>query len=155
MASAALPDEYVGAVSRMVAFLVDATVVTFSAVAGAAGAQLIVTVLGAEWRDIVRAAVPAFLAAVPLMFALYNFVFWGLTGRTPGMALLGLRLTSTAGRRAGWFASLVRAVVLACFPIGWLWCLVDRRHQAVHDKVARTVVVRAVHAVLVPVSPVS
>jgi uncharacterized RDD family membrane protein YckC len=32
--------------------------------------------------------------------------------------------------------------VLACFPIGALWLLVDRRRQALHDKIARTVVVR-------------
>jgi uncharacterized RDD family membrane protein YckC len=32
--------------------------------------------------------------------------------------------------------------VLAYFPIGALWCLVDRRHQAIHDKLARTAVVR-------------
>jgi uncharacterized RDD family membrane protein YckC len=32
--------------------------------------------------------------------------------------------------------------VLAYFPIGAVWALVDGRHQAIHDKLARTVVVR-------------
>jgi uncharacterized RDD family membrane protein YckC len=134
--------DYAGVVSRTVAFFVDATVVIVATITAAAGAQLVVTVVGAEWRDLVHKALPALVAVVPLLFALYDFVFWVLAGRTPGMALLGLRLTSTAGRRAGWLSALVRALVLTIFPIGWLWCLVDRRHQAVHDKLARTLVVR-------------
>jgi uncharacterized RDD family membrane protein YckC len=33
-------------------------------------------------------------------------------------------------------------VVLGYLPVVALWMLVDRRHQGVHDKLARTVVVR-------------
>src|SRR5947207_7076904 len=127
MTAAVLParlasPDYAGVVSRTVAFFVDAIVVVVTTITVAAGAQLVVTVVGAEWRNLVHAALPALLAAVPLLFALYDFVFWVLAGRTPGMALLGLRLTSTAGSRAGWLSSLVRAVVLTVLPIGWLWC---------------------------------
>ncbi len=87
---------------------------------------------------------PVLLAGLPALLVSYDVVFWGLTGRTPGMALLGVRVTSTAGRPVSWTAALIRAVVLAYFPIGSLWSIVDRRHQAVHDKLARTVVVRTV-----------
>ncbi|OLB79996.1 MAG: RDD family protein [Actinobacteria bacterium 13_2_20CM_2_71_6] len=152
MATATLPDGgYAGVVSRTVAFVVDAAVVGVFAVGTVAVVQLVVSVIGAERRDLARAAVPVFLAAVPAMLASYNFLFWALTGRTPGMALLGLRVTSTAGRRVRWIPALVRAVVLAYFPIGSVWCVVDRRRQAVHDKLAGTVVIRTSP---VPASPV-
>jgi len=143
MAAAAQGDDYAGFVSRTVGYLVDLLSVGGLTIVGVAGAEFVASVLGAGWRDLAHAAAPVFLAAAPALFALYNAVFCGLVGRTPGMALLGLRLTGTGDRAVGWFAALVRAVVLACFPIGGLWCLVDRRHQAVHDKLTRTVVVRA------------
>jgi uncharacterized RDD family membrane protein YckC len=146
--AAAWRDDYAGVVSRTVAYLVDVFVVGVLTIVGVAGAQLVTTVVGAGWRDLARAAAPVFLAAAPALFALYNVLFWGLAGRTPGMALLGLRVTSTAGRRVRWMAALVRALVLAYFPVGGLWCLVDRRRQAVHDKLARTLVVRTVPAPL-------
>jgi uncharacterized RDD family membrane protein YckC len=153
MTATAAREECAGVVSRTVAFLVDATIVTVFAIGVVAVVELFATVTGAEWRAAARAAAPVFLASVPGMLATYDFVFWGLTGRTPGMALLGLRLTTTAGRRVRWTRSLIRAVVLAYFPIGTLWCLVDRRHQAVQDKLAGTLVVRTVPALLLPASP--
>lgn len=54
------------------------------------------------------------------------------------MAVLGVRVVATSGHRPSWLAALVRAVVLVYFPLGATWALVDRRHQAVHDKLART-----------------
>jgi uncharacterized RDD family membrane protein YckC len=148
MTAPAARETYAGVVSRAVAFLVDAAVVVGAALGVVAVVQLVVSVVGAEWREPARTAVASFLAAVPVLYAAYNAVFWGLAGRTPGMALLGLRVTGTTGRPVRWTSSLIRAVVLTYFPVGALWCLVDRRHQAVHDKLARTVVIRAV-----PTSP--
>jgi uncharacterized RDD family membrane protein YckC len=142
MTTASPRTDYAGVVSRTVAFFVDAAVIAAVAIGAAAGVWLVVTVVGGRWRGLAGWAVPLLAAAVPAMFALYGFTFWWLTGRTPGMALLGLRVTSTAGRPLCWSASLIRALILAVFPIGTLWCLVDRRHQAVHDKLARTLVVR-------------
>ena len=69
-------------------------------------------------------------------------LFWFLAGRTPGMAVLGLRVVTTHPRRLSWIAALLRALVLAYFPLGALWALADRRCQGVHDKVAHTSVVR-------------
>jgi len=141
--SAPVGDDYAGPVSRAVGYLVDAALVAALTIGGVAGVQVIVTVVGNDLREFVRAATPVLLAALPVLLVSYLFVFWGLTGRTPGMALIGVRLTSTAGRPVSWTAALVRAVILGYFPIGYLWCLVDRRRQAVHDKLARTIVVRA------------
>jgi uncharacterized RDD family membrane protein YckC len=152
--TAPIPRDFAGVVSRTVAFVVDATVVLVVVVGGAAGTRLIATVLGTG-RGLAAAAMPLLLSAVPVLFVLYNFLFWGLTGRTPGMALVGLRVTGTTGRPASWASSLIRAVVFGLFPVGAAWCLVDRRHQAVHDKLARTVVVRQAPRLLVATTPVA
>jgi uncharacterized RDD family membrane protein YckC len=132
-----------GVVSRGAAYLVDAAVLAGVVIVTIAVAQLIGAVTGMRARDIARFAGPLSVTALPLLFVLYLTVFWGLAGRTPGMALFGLRVVPTNGRTLSWGVAVLRAVALAVFPVGFLWCVVDRRHQAVHDKLARTLVVRA------------
>ncbi len=143
---------YAGVVSRTVAFGVDAVVITAVTIGVVAGIQLIVSVVSIDLHGLVEVTSPLLVAVLPALLAFYDFVFWGLAGRTPGMALLGVRVTTTTGRPVPWRSALIRAVVLGYFPIGSLWCLVDRRHQAVHDKLARTVVVRAVPQAVVATS---
>jgi uncharacterized RDD family membrane protein YckC len=131
-----------GVVSRGAAYIVDATVLAGIVIVAIAVAQLIGAVTGLRPRDLARLAAPLSVTALPLLFVLYLTVFWRLAGRTPGMALFGLRVVPTNGRPLSWGAAVLRAVTLAVFPVGFLWCVVDRRHQAVHDKLARTVVIR-------------
>jgi len=135
--------EYAGIISRAAAYLIDALIVTVFAIGGLLVLVLIAAVVaGAPTRDFASAAVPIWAIALPAVLAVYNGVFWTLAGRTPGMALLGVRVVTVRGRPLSWPAALVRAVVLAYFPVGALWSLVDRRSQGVHDKLARTTVVR-------------
>ena len=138
--------EYAGFVSRAAAFVVDVVLVTFLAAGALVGAQLLGNVFGTQAREFAHSLVRIFVIAMPALLALYNAAFWGLAGRTPGMALLGVRVVTTGGWDVSWLSSLIRAVVLAYFPIGALWSLIDRRHQAVHDKLARTTVVRVAPA---------
>jgi uncharacterized RDD family membrane protein YckC len=134
--------DYAGLVSRTVAYVLDALIVAALFTGGAAVASMIASVIGARAHDLARAAASAYLVVLPAMLAFYSTLFWALAGRTPGMAVLGLRVVSTRREALSWLSALVRGVVLAYFPIGALWALIDRRHQAVHDKLARTVVVR-------------
>jgi uncharacterized RDD family membrane protein YckC len=133
---------YAGPVSRTIAYALDALIVAVLFTGGATVAGMIASVIGAQAHDLVRAATSAYLLVLPAMFAFYCTLFWALAGRTPGMAVLGLRVVGTRRESLSWLSALVRGVVLAYLPIGALWALVDRRHQAVHDKLARTVVVR-------------
>jgi uncharacterized RDD family membrane protein YckC len=128
-------------VTRAVAYLIDAVLVAAGTICAALGTVLVASAIGGPVRDVADRAVPVALAVLPAVLAAYNWFFWGLAGRTPGMALLGVRVVAVRGGRASWFASLLRAVVLAYLPIGALWSLVDRRGQALHDKLARTMVV--------------
>jgi uncharacterized RDD family membrane protein YckC len=142
--TAAVPREYAGPVSRTLAYGLDALVVVTAFTGAAVTLGMIASVVGAQARDLAHAAASAYLVALPAAFAVYNALFWMLAGRTPGLALLGLRVVAVRGHSLSlsWPSALVRAVVLGLFPIGALWALVDRRHQALHDKIAGTVVVR-------------
>jgi uncharacterized RDD family membrane protein YckC len=134
--------EYAGPVSRTIAYVLDTVIVAVLFTGAATVAGLVASVVGARAHDLARAAASAYLLLLPATLAFYCMLFWALAGRTPGMALLGLRVVTTRSRSLPWLSAAVRAIVLAYFPIGALWALVDRRGQAVHDKLARTVVVR-------------
>jgi uncharacterized RDD family membrane protein YckC len=137
-----VPRNYAGPVSRTIAYVVDVLVVALVFIGGAVVTGVTASFIGAQARDLARAVTSAYLLVLPAMLAVYSALFWALAGRTPGMALLGLRVVATHRRSLSWLSLLVRAVLVAYFPIGALWALVDRRHQAVHDKLARTAVVR-------------
>jgi uncharacterized RDD family membrane protein YckC len=133
---------YAGLVSRTIAYVTDALLVAVTFTAGTVVVGLIAAVVGIEAQNLARAVTSAYLFLLPASLVTYNVLFWGLAGRTPGMALVGVRVVTSRGGPVSWLAALVRAVVLAAFPLGALWVPVDRRHQGVHDKLARTVVIR-------------
>jgi uncharacterized RDD family membrane protein YckC len=133
---------YAGVVSRGVAFVADALIVVVVSVGCLAGIQLISSVLAGTWSRVLSGASGPLLFLGPAgLLVLYNASFWWLTGRTPGMALLGLRVLRSGGRPVGWPRAVVRALAFAFLGWGILWSLVDRRRQALHDKLAGTVVV--------------
>jgi uncharacterized RDD family membrane protein YckC len=136
------PAGYAGPVSRAIAYLLDAVVVAVTVFIGVTGFGMVASVVGEQARDFARAVTDASVVVLPGLFALYCAIFWTLAGRTPGMALLGVRVVAISGRPLRWYAALAPAIQRARFPIGALWLLVDRRHRAVHDIIARTEVVR-------------
>jgi uncharacterized RDD family membrane protein YckC len=77
--------------------------------------------------------------------ALYYVLFWATAGKTPGMALLGLRLLRSGGGKVGPVTALKRflAVTLSMMTlgIGFLMVLVTERRRTLHDLLAGTVVV--------------
>jgi uncharacterized RDD family membrane protein YckC len=60
---------------------------------------------------------------------------WTASGRTIGTQVMGLRVEYRKGGRLRGGRALVRAVLCAVFPIGLLWCAIDRRSRAIHDLV--------------------
>ncbi len=77
----------------------------------------------------------------------YPLFFWTLTGQTPGMMLMGLRVVTTDGHYVSLGRSIRRLIgyVIAALPffLGFFWILVDDRRQGWHDKIAGTCVVYA------------
>ncbi len=76
---------------------------------------------------------------------LYHVSFWTITGQTPGMALLGLRVLRADGGKVGLLVALKRFIGLVLtvltLGIGFLMLLVTKRRRALDDLVAGTVVV--------------
>ncbi|GID91381.1 hypothetical protein Adi01nite_07930 [Amorphoplanes digitatis] len=134
--------EYAGAVSRSIAYALDAVIVTLVYSGGVLIAMLIAAFIGSRTRELAHAVAVSYLLILPALLAIYCALFWALAGRTPGMAVLGLRVVASRERPLSWLSALIRALVLAYFPLGAAWALVDARHQAIHDKLARTLVIR-------------
>jgi uncharacterized RDD family membrane protein YckC len=67
-------------------------------------------------------------------------------GKTVGMRLLGIRVVSMNGEPIDLWRALMRAMALAIsiavLLLGVALVLVDRKKQGLHDKIARTYVVR-------------
>jgi uncharacterized RDD family membrane protein YckC len=86
------------------------------------------------------------LAVIAIPVAVIGF--WRYCGATPGKIALGVKIVDAAsgGPPALWrlvlrfFAYFVSALPLY---LGFLWAAVDRRSQAWHDKIARTIVVNS------------
>ena len=79
------------------------------------------------------------------MAGLYELYFAGISGQTPGMRLVHIRLISYRGTPPGPGRGLLRLVALcvSLLPagLGWLWALFDREHRALHDHLAATYVI--------------
>ncbi|HEX8757717.1 MAG TPA: RDD family protein [Steroidobacteraceae bacterium] len=81
-----------------------------------------------------------------LLLATYGAVMWKLKGTTVGGIVCDLKVVRIGGGPLDWGTAIVRA--LGCFlslvvaGLGFIWIAVDHEHQAWHDKIAGTVVVR-------------
>jgi uncharacterized RDD family membrane protein YckC len=73
----------------------------------------------------------------------YDIGFWLAAGQTPGKRALGVRIVRTDGKRMT-FGNAVRReigyVISAILFLGFLWAIIDNRRQALHDKLAGTLV---------------
>jgi uncharacterized RDD family membrane protein YckC len=137
---------YAGIVSRTVALAIDAAALTigFAIASGVLG--LILSLFTA-----VEVSSPgAVLGAAGLwsvVVASYFVLFWTLTGETPGMRLMALRVSNGAGDPPRFGKALLRLVgmILAAIPFfaGYLPILFDDRRRGLHDMLAGTVVVYA------------
>jgi len=120
---------YAGLVTRTVALVVDAAVLTvgFAVASGVVG--LILSLFTA-----VEVTSPGAVVGVAggwtVVVVGYFVLFWTLAGETPGMRLMRMRVVGA---------------VLAAIPLfaGYLLVLVDNRRRGLHDMIARTVVVYA------------
>jgi uncharacterized RDD family membrane protein YckC len=83
------------------------------------------------------------LGAVTLLFwAVYQHMFLLYAGRTPGMSMRGIRLSTFDGRVPEWKQRSRRArfvfVSFASVALGFIWALVDEDALCWHDRVSQT-----------------
>jgi uncharacterized RDD family membrane protein YckC len=133
-----------GAVSRFVAYAVDlgvSTGVFMLALAAVSFAASIITGHSISWS---RNDLP-----VAILYVVWEFVYfaysWGASGKTLGMALLGVKVVAADGTEAGPRRAVIRTLA---FPLsflllglGFTGILFQRDRRALHDMIAGTAVV--------------
>ncbi|HYK07164.1 MAG TPA: RDD family protein [Gaiellaceae bacterium] len=136
---------YAGVATRAVALAADLLVIhVFILVVGAL-LGLVASLVGdlrPEW--LVATLVGA---AWGLTVTIYFVLFWSITGQTPGMRAMRLRVVTADATPPSSARALVRLVglLLAIVPLfaGFLPVLFDSRRRALPDYLARTVVLYA------------
>jgi uncharacterized RDD family membrane protein YckC len=129
-----------GLVSRAVAGSIDlaaTTVAVLSFYLAIGAAAFVLRPRSFRWPD------PGLLRLGGIWWALlvvYLTVGWTASGRTIGNQVMGLRVTDQAGGRLRGGRAFIRALLCATFPIGLLWCAIDRRGRALHDLLVRSMV---------------
>ena len=138
---------YPGIVTRGVAFVVDLLIVDAVALALTIGFGIVYAAIDPGKTTIDLPEVLATAAGWLIFAAAYFVAFWVLTGATPGMRAMGIRLTGDDRERVTWWHGLCRLVGLGLsfvtLGLGFLLILVDERRRALQDRVGSTLVVRA------------
>lgn len=150
---------YAGFISRLLAFIIDTVIISFTI--GATTWFLSVTATVLQLRTFVGFSLgtisgseefinflfgpymaTTFILAVIIAYHVFFTVF---TGQTPGKALLGLRVVTIQGKRMGYLRALLRLLSYmlsgVVFYLGFLWIIVDDQRQGWHDKICGTYVI--------------
>lgn len=138
---------YAGSASRLIAFIIDVAVSVGLFALGLAAVSFavqIVTRHAVSWNLNDNIVVAIILAA--WLFFYFGYC-WAASGRTVGMAVLGVRVVRADGATAEPWRGALRALV---FPLSFLFlglgslCILwQREHRALHDLIAGTAVVYA------------
>ena len=150
--------KFAGFWRRLVAFMIDSTIVTiiFVVLCVITALAFFFGAMSADnntWiADLTNLTGFSSLLLLILVFYIainiaYFTYFHGTTGRTPGKMLLGLQVCSADGTEVSFGIAFLRAVgylvssLLLTIPIGFIWAAFDKKKQAWHDKIAGTVVI--------------
>ncbi len=134
-----------GLVTRALAVGVDGAIVAGIFFAASAVFDFAVSAFAEFDRSSTIAIILGIVALVGLS-ASYLFFFWTLTGQTPGMRFLGIRLDDYDGTPHLSPSTAVRrevGIILAAIPFGagFLMVLFSDRRRGLHDRIARTEVI--------------
>lgn len=135
--------DYAGAVTRLAAYIVDLAVLSATMTVGAAAAAYLVAVVTGHQLSLTEDRDLAGVGLV-LWWVAYFGGGWAVAGRTPGMALMGLRVVQPDGARVGLGSAVVRALTfplsVALLGLGFVGILVHPQRRALHDLLAGTAV---------------
>jgi uncharacterized RDD family membrane protein YckC len=134
-----------GFATRALALALDGALLTACAVLVGAGVALAAKVVGVHLSS--GDPLVAALAGMGwvLLVSVYLVTFWTLTGQTPGMRFMGVKVIDRTGAALGQMQSLRRLVGmgLAALPAGagFLLVLVDDRRRGLQDLIGSTLVI--------------
>ncbi len=135
---------YAGAVTRLVAYLLDVVIAggVFTFTLGALSSVL--DSVGVPVGEITGGGALFVVALVAWLF-LYWWAGTAVAGRTPGMAVVGLRIVTRSGEPLSGRQAFLRVLVLpfsiAVFGLGLIGVVVDRERRGLHDLAAGSTVV--------------
>lgn len=137
---------YVGLVTRVIAFTIDAALNVLVDIVVGVGAALILSLLHIPHG--LRTVLAVIGAAAYILGSIAYFViFWSTTGQTPGARVMQIRVLTANGDVLKPARALLRCagVVLAALPLfaGFVPILFDSRRRGFQDRLAGTVVVDA------------
>jgi len=136
--------QYAGAVSRLVAFAADVGASWGLFTLGAAALTFTIGLASGAKFSLTNHQLVSLIVAVIWEF-LYFAYQWTLSGKTIGMAVLGIRVVKTDGSPIGARQAIIRTLTLPLSIIvvglGFLGILTNRRRYAWHDRFAKTAVV--------------
>jgi uncharacterized RDD family membrane protein YckC len=138
---------YAGAVTRLVAFAADVGASWGVFTVALAGVTFAIQLVSGARVDLTSGRISGIVVLVALVA--WEFVYfsyqWTLSGKTVGMALVGIRVVTTEGRPVGARQAVVRTLVMPTsfllLGLGFVGILVHRDRRAWHDRWAGTVVV--------------
>jgi len=135
---------YAGAVSRLVAFGADVGASWGLFTLGAAALAFTIQLASGTKFSLSNHQIASLVAAVIWEFIYFTYQ-WTLSGKTIGMAVLGIRVVKTDGSPIGARQAVIRTLTLPLsiivFGLGFLGILTNRRRYAWHDHFAKTAVV--------------
>jgi uncharacterized RDD family membrane protein YckC len=137
---------YIGLITRGIAFVIDAALISLIAFLVGAAVALIGSLFHFPHELNTILKVVGGVAYV-LWAAGYFVGFWSATGQTPGDRVMQIRVVTTDLERVKPIRGIVRCVglVVATIPlfVGYLPILFDRRRRGLADWLGRTVVIDA------------
>jgi uncharacterized RDD family membrane protein YckC len=137
-----LPTNRAGAVTRGIAFVIDAVIINlfFTVIAGAA--TLLATFFGGSGEGVPRGAIAVGSLAWLAVVSVYLGGFWALAGQTPGMRFLGIRLNERRLPPGRAFRRLIGlGLSFITFGIGFLGIVFGESRRGWDDRMGRTEVV--------------
>jgi uncharacterized RDD family membrane protein YckC len=151
-----LSGRYAGWLTRLVAGVADAWFVVTGGTLLLAGADFLARKAFGHSASVDLSS-PGWIAAAALAAFGYVFLSLEVAGRTPGAALVGLRVVAWDGGRLGARAAFLRTLLLPVTTltvIGPLGGVFQRDRRALHDRLSRSAVVHdwAPRPVVVPPS---
>ena len=134
-----------GLVTRALALAVDVGLVNLAFFALSALFDWALSAV-TQWNSGADYAIATGVAFYVILISSYLMFFWTLTGQTPGMRFLGIRLDDYDGTPSLSPRNAIRrlvGMVLAAIPFfaGYFVVLFSERRRGLHDRIARTEVI--------------
>ena len=138
--------QYAGSVSRFLAYAIDLLVSSAVFTLALAAVSYVVKIVTGKQVSWNRQDIVVVVTYVAWEFFYFGYS-WAVSGRTFGMAVLGVRVVRADGAVAEPWRGVVRSLVFPLsfllFGLGFLGILVQRERRALHDLIAGTAVIYA------------